>query len=200
PNSPSGTWVAPEALAALAEGVDGILVVDEAYVDFADDDCTCLLGRFPNVIVLRSFSKSFSLAGVRLGYALADAAIIGGMVKVKDSYNVNRFAIAAGVAALEDVASMRANAAAIRRERERMAGELRALGLFVYPSQANFLALRTTAPSAEAVGAALEEEGILVRTFGDPLLSDWVRITIGTPDQNDQVLAGVRRLLEGVPS
>lgn len=196
PNSPSGTWVEPEAIAALAERLDGMLVIDEAYVDFAADDCGRLLGRFANVIVLRSFSKSFSLAGVRLGYALADAAVIDGMVKVKDSYNVNRFAIAAGVAALEDIESMRAHAAAIRRERERVAEALRGMGLFVYPSQANFLALRTTEPTAQAVEAALEEDGILVRTFGDPLLADWVRITIGTPDQNERVLAGVRRLLE----
>ena len=200
PNSPSGTWIAPEDIAALAERLDSILVVDEAYVDFADGDCAGLLGRHPNAIVLRSFSKSYSLAGVRLGYGLASEAIINGMIKVKDSYNVNRFAIAAGLAALDDVETMRANAATIRAERERVTAALRSMGLFVYPSQANFVAVRTTAPSAQDVGAALDADGILVRTFGDPQLADWVRITIGRPEDNDRVLAGIRRLLEGSAS
>jgi histidinol-phosphate aminotransferase len=197
PNSPSGTWIEPEAVADLAGRLDGILVVDEAYVDFADGDCTGLLGRFPNVIVLRSFSKSYSLAGLRLGYALASETIIRGMAKVKDSYNVNRFAIAAGLAALDDIEYMRAHAAAVRGERGRVSRALGELGLFVYPSQANFVAVRATTPSARAIGAGLAADGILVRTFGDPLLADWVRITMGTPEQNDQVLDGIRRLLEG---
>ena len=197
PNSPSGTWVSPEAVGELAGRLEGILVVDEAYVDFAADDCTRLLARQANVVVLRSFSKSYSLAGLRIGYALASAAIVRGLAKVKDSYNVNRFAIAAGVAALGDIEHMRANAARIRAERERVSEALRALGLFVYPSQANFVALRAAAPGARAIGAALEEDGILVRTFSDPRLADWVRITIGTPEHNDLVLAGIRRVLEG---
>ena len=196
PNSPSGTWIEPDAIAELAARLDGILVVDEAYVDFADGDCTGLLGRFANVIVLRSFSKSYSLAGIRIGYALASEAIVSGMVKVKDSYNVNRCAVAAGVAALDDIEHMRANAAKIRGERARVSDALKAMGLFVYPSRANFVAMRSTSPSAKAIGAALDDDGILVRTFSDPLLADWVRITLGTPEQNDQVLAGIRRLLE----
>ena len=102
PNSPSGTWIPPDAVAALAARLDGILVVDEAYVDFADADCTALLARFPGLIILRSFSKSFSLAGLRLGYALASEDIIAGMAKVKDSYNVNRLAIVEGGDARDD--------------------------------------------------------------------------------------------------
>lgn len=195
PNSPSGTWVAPEAVAELAESAGGVLVVDEAYVDFADDDCVGLLSQFPHVIILRSFSKSYSLAGVRLGYALASEAIIAGMVKVKDSYNVNRFAIAAGVAALDDIEYMRANAARIRSERERVSAALAELGLFVYPSQANFVAIRSGEPSPQVIAGSLAAEGILVRTFADPMLDDWVRITIGTPEQNGRLLAGIRRLV-----
>ena len=195
PNSPSGTWVEPSAVADLAGRVDGIVVVDEAYVDFAEGDCLGLLGRFDNVIILRSFSKSFSLAGVRVGYGLASAEIIAGLLKVKDSYNVNRFAIAAGVAALDDAAYMRANAARIRSERERLAAALRALGLQVLPSQANFVAAICGEPGPRAIARALEEVGILVRTFSDPSLADWVRITVGTPEQNDRLLECLENLL-----
>ena len=195
PNSPSGTWVDPEAVAALAERVEGVLVVDEAYVDFADGHCLGLLDRFPGVIVLRSFSKSYSLAGLRLGYALASAELIRGMVKVKDSYNVNRFALAAGLAALDDIEYMRANAATIRAERERVSRVLGEWGFEVLPSRANFVAVRCAQPSARAIGAALADAGVLLRTFGDPLLEGWLRITIGTPEQNGRVLAEIRSLV-----
>ncbi|MFP4057251.1 MAG: histidinol-phosphate transaminase [Candidatus Brocadiia bacterium] len=195
PNSPSGTWIEPGRVAALAEEVAGVLVVDEAYVDFADSDCTPLLERFPQVIVLRSFSKSFSLAGVRIGYALASEDIIAGLVKVKDSYNVNRFAVAAGVAALEDIGWMERNAAAIRGERRRLSSALEEMGLFVYPSRANFVAARSSQPPAKALAAALQEAGILIRTFADPTLDDWMRITLGTPEHNDRVLDQLARAL-----
>jgi len=195
PNSPSGTWAEPSAIADLAGRIEGILVVDEAYVDFAEGNCLDLLGRFPNVIVLRSFSKSFSLCGVRLGYGLASEEIIRGLVKVKDSYNVNRFALAAGVAALDDVATMRANVAKIRSERERLSAALRGMGLFVYPSQTNFVSVVCQDPSPKAFAAALAHDGILVRTFGDPRLRDWLRITVGTPEQNSRVLEGIVRTL-----
>jgi len=188
PNSPSGTWLRPEAVAELAARVRGVLVVDEAYVDFAEGHCLGLLGQFENVIILRSFSKSFSLAGVRLGYGLASEEIVRGLLKVKDSYNVNRFAIAAGLAALDDVEYMRSNARRIRRERERISAALREMGLRVLPSQANFVAAVCTDPPARQIAEALERVGILIRTFSDPCLSDWVRITVGTPEQNDCLL------------
>jgi len=183
PNSPSGTWLRPEAVAELAARVRGVLVVD-----FAEGHCLGLLGQFENVIILRSFSKSFSLAGVRLGYGLASEEIVRGLLKVKDSYNVNRFAIAAGLAALDDVEYMRSNARRIRRERERISAALREMGLRVLPSQANFVAAVCTDPPARQIAEALERVGILIRTFSDPCLSDWVRITVGTPEQNDCLL------------
>jgi len=195
PNSPSGTWIDLSAIAELAGRLEGILVVDEAYVDFADGDCLGLLAHYPNVIILRSLSKSYSLAGVRIGYALASREIIEGLAKVKDSYNVNRFAIAAGVAALEDIEWMRANAARVGAERARLSEALTRLGFFVYPSHANFVAARCTNPTAREIGRALEGAGILIRTFSDPLLEDWVRITVGTPEQNDLVIAEIERVV-----
>jgi len=194
PNSPSGTRVEPSAVADLARRAAGVVVVDEAYVDFADGDCLGLLDEFPNVIVLRSFSKSFSLCGVRLGYGLASEEIIRCLMKVKDSYNVSRFAIAAGVAALDDAGHMRANVAKIRAERARMTAALQEMGFAVLPSQANFVAAVCRTPTPQEIAAALWEEGVLVRTFGDPRLQDWVRITIGAPEQNERVLAGIKRL------
>lgn len=195
PNSPSGTWVGPAAVAELAARVRGVLVVDEAYVDFAEGDCQGLLARFGNVAILRSFSKSFSLAGVRLGYGLASEEIIRGLIKVKDSYNVNRFAMVAGVAALDDVEYMRANAERIRRERERLSAALRGLGLRVFPSQANFVAAVCEGPGAGEIAGALERAGILIRTFSEPCLSDWVRITVGTAEQNDRLLETLEAFL-----
>jgi len=195
PNSPSGTWIDPDAIDAFAARIEGILVVDEAYVDFADGHCLGLLDRRPNVILLRSFSKSFSLCGVRVGYGLASESIVEGLTKVKDSYNVNRFAVAAGIAALDDVAAMRANAAILRAERARLAEGLERLGFSVLPSHANFVAAVCTDPSAPEVAEALAREGILIRTFGDPRLADWVRISLGTPEQNTRVLGEIERLV-----
>jgi histidinol-phosphate aminotransferase len=147
------------------------------------------------VIILRSFSKSFSLAGARIGYGLASEEIIRGLIKVKDSYNVNRFAVAAGVAALDDVEYMRCNVAKIRSERKRLAEALEGLGFLVHPSHANFVAAVCQEGRASGIADALAEQGIWVRTFGAPELKDWLRITIGTPEQNDRLLAEIERVL-----
>jgi histidinol-phosphate aminotransferase len=119
------------------------------------------------------------------------------MCKVKDSYNVNRLAIVAGVAALEDLATMHAHVARIRLERERMTAALLAMGFCVYPSKANFVAVRTQGPAPMAIRETLAERGILVRTYGEPLLADWVRISIGTPEQNDEILDVIRGMTRG---
>jgi len=181
PNSPSGTAVPPKDLARLAGRLNGVLVIDEAYADFADENCLRLVKRHANVIVLRTFSKSFALCGVRVGFAVAREPLIAGMAKVKDSYNVNRLAIAAGVAALEDIASMRANVARIRKTRARLTKALEGLGWFVYPSQSNFVFARVRPrQSARDIYRVLKRRKILVRFFDVPGLDDGLRITIGT--------------------
>jgi histidinol-phosphate aminotransferase len=181
PNSPTGTVVGNKDLSRLARAIDGVLVVDEAYVDFADENALPLVEKHRNVIVLRTFSKSFSLCGVRLGFAVAREELIEGLAKVKDSYNVNRFAIAAGVAALDDIASMRRNADRIRKTRDRLTKALEGLGWLVYPSQSNFIFARVPAPrSAKEIYLALKERKILVRYFDQPGLDDGLRITIGS--------------------
>ena len=158
-----------------------MLVVDEAYADFADGNAMSLVEKHPNVIILRTFSKSFSLCGIRLGYAVAREDVIEGLAKVKDSYNVNRLAIVAGVAALENIAAMRANAQRVRRTRARLAAALEKLGWFVYPSQSNFVFARVKGPlTARQVYEELKRRKILVRYFDAPGLDDGLRISIGS--------------------
>ena len=190
PNSPTGTLIPRKELGRLARKLDGVLVVDEAYVDFADENCLSLVKRHKNVIVLRTFSKSFSLCGVRLGFAVAREEIVTGLMKVKDSYNVNALAQAAGVAALEDIAFMRANAAKIKKTRARLAAALEKLGWFVYPSQSNFIFALVRPPhDAEEVYLALKSRRILVR-----YLNNGLRITVGTDKEIATLLQNLRQI------
>jgi histidinol-phosphate aminotransferase len=196
PNSPSGTAASMRALADLADRVDGLLVVDEAYADFAEETALPLAREHDNVIVLRTFSKSFSLAGMRIGLGFAHPRIIEGLNKVKDSYNLSRLGIAAGEAALQDIAWMERNAARIRKSRAALARALPAFGLDPFPSQGNFiLARRTDGRSARPVYEALRKRRILVRHFDTPRLADSLRITVGTDSETEALLAALRELL-----
>ncbi len=195
PNSPTGTHVPAAELGRLAQEVSGLLVIDEAYADFADGNALALVREHPNIVVLRTLSKSYSLAGMRIGLAFARPPIIGQLRKVKDSYNVSRVAIAAGVAALEDQHWMRANAEKIRRSRARLAASLRALGYSVPESQANFVLARRPGVNQEPVYRALKQRGILVRYFPAPDLCDALRITVGTDAEIEALLAALREIL-----
>ncbi len=195
PNSPSGTVVPTAVLASLADGISGVLVVDEAYADFADDTALPLARERDNVIVLRTFSKSFSLAGMRIALGFAHPKIIEGLNKVKDSYNLDRLGIAAGTAALADIAWMERNAARIRKTREALSAALPAVGYAPYPSQSNFvLARRTRGGSARPAYEALKRRRILVRYFDTPRLADCLRITVGTDEEIAGLLAAMKEL------
>lgn len=195
PNSPSGTVIKPRELGRLARALSGVLVIDEAYADFAETGCLHLAKRHKNVIVLRSFSKSFSLCGMRLGFGIAHQDIIAGLMKVKDSYNVNKPAQAAGVAALEDIESMRSNADRIRATRARLTAALESLGWFVYASQSNFVFTRVRPPhTAREVYEALKARKILVRFFDQPGLDDGLRITVGSDREINVLLKELRSL------
>jgi histidinol-phosphate aminotransferase len=191
PNAPSGTLVPPETVGELARQTDGVLLVDEAYVDFADGDCLSLLADCPNLIVSRTLSKGYSLAGLRFGYALAAPALVSQMMKVKDSYNCDALAIAAAQAALLDRTHARAGWEKVRAERVRLTAELERLGWRVVPSQANFLLAAVPGGDGGAVYRALKHKGILVRHFDTPSLSGMVRITVGRRDENDALLDAV---------
>jgi histidinol-phosphate aminotransferase len=197
PNSPSGTSVAIADIEALSVGTDALVLVDEAYADFADDNCLSLLGRRANVLITRTLSKGYGLAGLRFGYAIGDPAVIAQMAKVKDSYNCDALGIAAACAALEDAEYARANWRAIRAERERLSVELERRRFAVVPSQANFLLVTT--PDAAHAGwlyAALKVRGVLVRFFDKPALENTLRISVGTPEENDILLAALDAALD----
>ena len=184
PNSPSGTLAPLPAIERLARSVAGILVVDEAYVDFAASEGASalpMIRNLPNLVVLRSFSKSFSLAGMRIGLAFASEEIIAGMMKVKDSYNLNRLSMIAAAAALQDMPWMARNVRRIQRSRNKLTAGLGKLGYAVHPSHANFVLAQNKGKNLKGVYEALKRKKILVRYFDVPGLQDSLRITVGTP-------------------
>ena len=182
PNSPCGTIADPDALDSLARAVaPNLLVIDEAYVDFAETNALHLAKRHNNVAVLRTLSKSFSLAGMRLGLCFARPAVIEGLLKVKDSYNLSRVAVAAGAAALADAPWMHRNVERVKRTRAATEKRLRKMGLEVPPSQANFVLARIAGHPMGAVAEALRRRGILVRHFPRSAFADALRISIGRP-------------------
>ncbi len=186
PNAPSATLVPLAEIAKLAMTVGGILVVDEAYIDFAATEGASsipLIRQIPNLVVLRTFSKSFSLAGMRIGLGFASEEIIAGMMKVKDSYNLNRLSLVAATAALSDMAWMRRNAERIRRSRQKLSSALKRLGYQVYPSNANFVLARKPGKNLRSVYEELKRRKILVRYFDTQGLQDCLRITVGTPKE-----------------
>jgi histidinol-phosphate aminotransferase len=194
PNAPSGTPHSLDELRGLARALsNGVLVIDEAYADFAEGNALELARSEPNVVVLRTFSKSYSLAGMRLGLMFASAELIAGVGKIKDSYNLDRLAIAAGAAALRDQVWMQNNVAKVRVTRARLVAGLTQLGFQVLPSQTNFVFARLS--SAERASAAyqfLKDRGILVRYFKLRLLDDGLRITVGTDHEIDALLKALR--------
>ncbi len=194
PNAPSGTLVPVAAVEALARAFDGVVLVDEAYVDFADENCLDLALRLPNVVISRTMSKSYSLAGVRFGFAVARPELVREMAKVKDSYNCDALSIAAAAAAISDQDYARGTWAKIRAERSRLTSALEALGWSVLPSQANFVFATVPGHRARAVHLALKAAGVLVRYFDVPGIDDKLRITVGTPEDTDALVAALSKI------
>ena len=201
PHAPSGHFTAIEQLRELASELDGVLLVDEAYADFVDiqgpANAIELVRERNNVLILRTFSKGYSLAGMRLGYLLGDPSLIQPILeKTRDSYNVDALSQAIGLASIQDQDYARETWAAVRKDREVLAAGLRALGFDVATSQTNFLLAQ--APKhvvAESLYQDLKASGILVRYFATPRLRYFLRITVGTPEQNTQLLSEIKRLL-----
>lgn len=194
PNSPSGTLTPLAELDELAGRLSGLLVIDEAYVDFAGQDSLSLVRKHPNVIVLRTLSKGYSLAGLRVGYGILPPALMPMLIKVKDHYNLSAIACEMGAVAIEDQAYMKANVAKIQVSRHALTEGLAGLGWRVWPSQSNFLLARPAAGNAEEIYQHLKKQGILVRYFNEPNLQDKLRITVGTDEQNGQLLKALRTL------
>ncbi len=195
PNSPTGTIYPIAAIERLLRKTEGMVLVDEAYVDFAEESSLPLLLDFPNLLVTRTCSKSYSLAGLRVGYAFASEEVVSGMMKVKDSYNLNAVSAAAAAAALADREYFQETTARIVAERERLANTLVDLGFRVIPSGANFLLGRPPEGRAGELYEALFERKILVRWFDTPRLQEFIRISIGTPEQMDLLTGAIREIL-----
>ncbi len=195
PNAPTGTLVPFQQVRDLAERLRGVLCIDEAYVDFAERDCMELARTRDNVLVMRTMSKGYALAGLRFGFAVGHPELIAGLMKVKDSYNVDAVAISAASAALQDQEYFRQTRDRVVRERRRLSQALADLRLDTLPSESNFLFTRFVQPPAGQVYESLKARGILVRYFNSPGISDRIRITVGTPDQNDALIAALKDLL-----
>jgi histidinol-phosphate aminotransferase len=196
PNSPSGTLADSESLAKVADASEGVLVVDEAYIDFSDGGSIGMLQDHANVVVVRTMSKSFSLAGMRIGMAIASPDLISGLTKVKDHYNMGRLALVAAAAAIDSIDVMRENADRVRQTREYLTLELRQLGMEVWDSSANFVLARVRGADAGMMQQELKRRRILVRHFDEERLKDCLRITVGLRHEIDVLLrelAGILR-------
>ena len=192
PDSPTGAFRDAGTVRRAAESAPGVLVLDEAYVDFAPGHRLDLARELPNVVVVRTFSKSSALAGVRVGYAVANPELVRSLDLVKDSYSVSRLAEAAAAAAIADSRHRRRIVDAVTAGRDALAGFLAGLGFEVLPSAANFLLVRPPAAvSAPQLATALRERRILVRRYSTEALAGWLRITIGSPPEMAQLKSAV---------
>lgn len=194
PNSPSGTLVSIQQLDDLANQLDGPLIIDEAYVDFAENSALALT-RLPNVVVTRTMSKSYSLAGMRFGFAVANADLARELVKVKDSYNCDALSLAAACAAITDQEYLRSTRAEILITRRRLEQSLTKLGFEVCPSHANFVWCRHGGRAVKQIYEELKSRMILVRYMNYDHYGDGLRITVGTDAEIDRLLDELQNLV-----
>ncbi len=195
PNAPTGNAFPLEQVKKIcSENKDSVILIDEAYADFADDNCMSLIGKFRNVIVMRTLSKAYSLAGLRLGYAMSSSEIINGMMKVKDSYNVSMFAQRIAISAFKDQKYLKKTVAKIRKTRKYLSEKLVKLGFSVFDSQSNFILTEPPSKNAAELYSALKNKGILVRYFPQKETKTFVRITIGTDDEINLLIQAIRSL------
>ncbi len=196
PNAPSGRSMKREQVCELLQRCEGVVLVDEAYVDFSDWSAVELLDAFPNLLISRTFSKSYSLAGIRMGYLLGSPELIGALYKIKDSYNTDLLAQKVALAAVEDVATMKANSLLIRGTRNRVTRALEDMGFQVIPSSTNFVFAKVPdGVEAPTVFEALKREEIFIRYFPGELTGSYLRVTIGTEKEMDRFLDAVTGIL-----
>lgn len=200
PNNPTGTWFAGNDFAAFMASLPAnvIVVVDEAYAEFADAadyaSALPLVAQHPNLVVTRTFSKAYALAGLRVGFAVADPGLIAVMERVRESFNVNALGLAAAEAALADAGHLRASIAGNAAQRGSLSAELRDRGLHVLPSQTNFL-LVEFGDRASRVEAGLVSRGVVLRPMGGYGLGEYLRITVGTAAENERLLKALDEVL-----
>jgi histidinol-phosphate aminotransferase len=199
PNAPTGRLLSLAAIRRILEcNPDSVVVVDEAYVDFGGDTAVALVGQHANLLVVQTLSKSRSLAGLRVGYAIAQRELIEALARVKNSFNsypLDRLAIAGAVAALADEDHFEWTRKAIMRSRETLSGALRELAFDVLPSAANFIFARHPEHDAAALAAGLRQRGIIVRHFALPRIEQYLRITIGSDEQCAILVAALHEII-----
>jgi histidinol-phosphate aminotransferase len=193
PHAPSGRYESRERLRQIATEFNGVLLIDEAYTDFARDNAIDLIrgqDAMDNILLLRTLSKGYSLAGLRFGYGLGHRDLIAALDKARDSYNTDILGQAAAVAALAGRDEARLSCTKVIDERRRVGDELARLAWWVWPSDSNFILAKPPeqGPNAQAIYESLKADGVFVRYFDQDRLRDKLRITIGTPDQNDTLL------------
>lgn len=199
PNAPTGRGVSLDFLEDLLQhNQDCVVIIDEAYVDFGAQSAVPLLGKYENLLIVQTTSKSRSLAGMRIGYALGSETLISTLEAVKNSYNsytMDAIALAVGEASIRDEAYFRETCRKVSATRDRSADELRALGFTVLPSLTNFLFVTHPEKKAPDIFAALREKGIFIRYFKLPRIDNYLRITVGTDAQMDALIAALKEIL-----
>ena len=194
PNAPTANIFDKDKIRHFCRNFNGVVVIDEAYGDFAEENCLEIFKEFDNVVITRSFSKSYSLAGIRVGMAIADKSLISGMAKVKDSYNVNALSQTMAAAALLDQDYFRETVSKIKATRERISNELSNLGFEVLPSQTNFI---FAVPPIAAIDffEALKQRHIFIRYFKGERTGKFVRLTVGTNEEMDEFISVTKEIL-----
>lgn len=199
PNAPTGVAVPLHEVRALLEkNTESVVVVDEAYIDFGGDTAVALVKEFPNLLVIQTLSKSRSLAGLRVGLAIGHPDLIEALDRIKNSFNsypLGRMAIAGAAAAFDDVDYFNKTTRAVISHREQLCGELQALGFAVLPSAANFVFARHPSQDGAALAQALRDRAVIVRHFKLPRIDQYLRITVGTPQQNAALVNALKEIL-----
>ena len=194
PNAPSGRGYSTRELEVLCSAMKGVVVLDEAYVDFADENALELCLKYPHVIISRTFSKAYSLCFQRIGYWIGHPELIAALHRIRDSYNVNGLAQIAASATLKNLSYYQRNFRRVTESRSRVAEALSGLGWTVLPSQTNFILARPPGPPARQWLEDLRRKKILVRWFASPNLESFLRITIGSESEMDTLLKTIRGL------
>lgn len=199
PNAPTGMLLELDAIESLLQAnTDSVVVVDEAYIDFGGESAASLIAQYDNLLVVQTMSKSRSLAGMRVGYALGSEQLIAGLNRIKNSFNsypLGHLQIAAAIAAFDDQPYFQKTTDRVISERQRVVEQLETLGFNVLPSKANFVLAHHPENAAEGLATALRDKGIIVRYFAKPRIDQYLRITIGTESQNSRLIESLKQIL-----
>ncbi|WP_010529311.1 histidinol-phosphate transaminase [Lentibacillus jeotgali] len=200
PNAPTGLYLDTETIEEIViNNPERVVIIDEAYIDFAPASAVSLVQKYPNLLVVRTMSKSRSLAGLRVGFAIGDPGLIEALNRIKDSFNsytIDRLAIAGAAAAIRDEGHLQETRHKIISTREWLISELKKRGFHVLPSQANFIFVTHYKASAESLYQRLKESGFLVRHFQKPAIENYLRITIGSNEQMENFLKALDYILQ----